>query len=355
MRVFIYEYACSAGKTESLYSAEADDLLFPSLHAEGKAMLSAALEDFIHCPGVQTVILIDAELHPCFGHFKTKIHSFDPGKEERVFRTLARDCPWTLLIAPEFDDILAQRCLEVEKAGGRLLGPSSAAVRLTADKLTLACHWKDHGIPTPATIAAFPQPPSGELSFPLVCKPRYGAGSQANFLVHNQEQLARAIPQAQEWSKHLILQPYCPGLAVSVSFVAGSEWRMALPAVEQCLSKDGRFRYHGGRLPLPKQLDERARRLAERAVRTVEGLRGYFGVDLVLGDAEDGSADAVIEINPRLTTSYIGLRRLARFNLAEALLAAVTDSRPPAWSWRSEPVVFAADGRIIPLLSKEKT
>lgn len=360
MRVFVSEYLCSVGIAEAVKSlamahavhrGTAVHSLFASLCAEGGAMLSAVLEDFSHCPGVQTAILIDEELDDHFRRFKTTMHEFHPPQEEQKFRALARDCAWTLVIAPEFNDILARRCLWVEKSGGRLLGPSSEAVRLTADKLALANHWKKHGIPTPATIEYGAWPPSPQLWFPLVCKPRFGAGSQANFLVHEAEELQRAIPQAQEWSTQLILQPYCPGLAVSVAFLAGSEWWMALPAVEQCLSKDGRFHYQGGRLPLPHHLDERARRLAEQAARTVKGMHGYFGVDLVLGDADDGSADVAIEINPRLTTSYIGLRRLAQFNLAEALLATVTDGRPPAWNWRSEPVVFAADGRIIPLRS----
>ena len=46
---------------------------------------------------------------------------------------------------------------------------------------------------------------------------------------------------------------------------------------------------------------------------------GYVGVDLVLGREPDGSEDVVIEINPRLTTSYVGLRAAARTNLAEAM------------------------------------
>ena len=50
-------------------------------------------------------------------------------------------------------------------------------------------------------------------------------------------------------------------------------------------------------------------------------LIGYVGVDLVLGVAGDGGDDAVIEINPRLTTSYLALRRLLRTNLAAAMLA----------------------------------
>ncbi len=144
----------------------------------------------------------------------------------------------------------------------------------------------------------------------------------------------------------MILQPYVPGLAVSVSFLAGAERLVSLPAVEQHLSDDGRFSYRGGHLPLSPEFDRRARSLAEKAVRVVEGVHGYFGVDLVLGAAADGSADVVIEINPRLTTSYVGLRRLARFNLAEMLLALATRAPLPEANWRTGPIVFGADGRI---------
>jgi predicted ATP-grasp superfamily ATP-dependent carboligase len=119
-----------------------------------------------------------------------------------------------------------------------------------------------------------------------------------------------------------------------------------LPAVEQRLSRDGRFHYLGGRLPLPDNLDRRARRLAERAVECVEGLHGWFGVDMILGEAEDGSGDMAIEINPRLTTSYLGLRRLARFNLAEALLATATGSAMPPWVWGTDSIVFDATGQV---------
>jgi hypothetical protein len=252
---------------------------------------------------------------------------------------LAAAADWSLVIAPEFDDILLQRCRWVEEEGGRLLGPSSEAARLTADKLTLARHWMERGIATPPASAPFP----------LVCKPRFGAGSQATFLVHNKEGLIRVVRQAHDegWSGEFMLQPYVPGLAVSVAFLAGDgEWH-SLPAVEQHLSNDGRFSYLGGRLPLPEPLNRRAHRLAERAARCVEGLHGWFGVDLVLGDGEDGSADVALEINPRLTTSYVGLRRLARFRLAEALLAVVTGFRLPSWDWRTGAIVFRADGEIV--------
>ncbi len=46
-------------------------------------------------------------------------------------------------------------------------------------------------------------------------------------------------------------------------------------------------------------------------------VRGFVGLDLLLGDRP--SEDCVIEINPRLTTSYVGLRRMIHGNLAARL------------------------------------
>lgn len=302
MHVFAYEYLSSG--------AAGDASVRSSLHTEGWAMLSALLEDLVRCPRVQVSTLLDCQ----------------PVAEKDAFCELAAAADWSLLIAPEFDGILAQRSRWVEEAGGRLMGSSPQAIQQTADKLLLSKFWSERGIATPPE----------ERTYPLVCKPRFGAGSQATFLVRDEEELARAVLQAgaEGWSSPLILQRYVPGLAASVAFLCGDGKRQGLPAVEQRLSHDGRFRYLGGRLPLPDHLDRRARRLAERAVEGIDGLRGWFGVDLILGAAADGSGDAAIEINPRLTTSYLGLRRLARFNLAEALLALATDSSIPRWEWK---------------------
>lgn len=308
MHLFVYEYLSSG--------VAGDACLSPSLRSEGWAMLSALREDLAQCPGIRVSTLLNCQ----------------PAVEEDAFRRLAAAADWSLVIAPEFDGILAQRSRWVEEVGGRLLGSSPQAIDETADKLLLSRLWSSRGIATPLPARAFP----------LVCKPRFGAGSQATFLVHNEEELARARHQAQEegWGGELMLQQFVPGMAASVAFLCGGGKRISLPAVEQRLSLEGRFRYQGGRLPLPDDLDRRARRLAERAVDCVEGLHGWFGVDLILGEAADGSGDVAIEINPRLTTSYLGLRRLARFNLAEALLALATGSALPPWEWGKDTIVF---------------
>jgi predicted ATP-grasp superfamily ATP-dependent carboligase len=75
--------------------------------------------------------------------------------------------------------------------------------------------------------------------------------------------------------------------------------------------------------------------------------RGYLGVDLLLGPADDGSQDYVIEVNPRLTTSYVGLRALSETNVARAMLD-VAAGRAPVLAFRDEVIEFDADGTIRP-------
>jgi hypothetical protein len=145
----------------------------------------------------------------------------------------------------------------------------------------------------------------------------------------------------------MVIGPQAAGIAASASFLCGPGEPVPLLAGAQMLSTDGRFRYLGGRLPLPADLSARAISLAARAVAAVPGVRGFAGVDLVLEAVPaQGSPprDTVIEINPRLTTSYVGLRVLARRNLAELWLAAVSgvDGRSP--EWYGDGVGFFPDG-----------
>jgi len=67
--------------------------------------------------------------------------------------------------------------------------------------------------------------------------------------------------------------------------------------------------------------------------------RGWVGVDMILGPREDD--DRVLEVNPRLTTSFVGLCRHARKSLVRTMLA-VADGATPADGW--EPAPAASDG-----------
>ncbi len=338
MRVFVYEHLCSG----ALAGQSGAD----SLRREGLAMLAAVLADLANCPGVRPVTLVEPDLVGALGveARRAEIHPLHGNDVELPFRRLARDADYTLVIAPEFDDLLEQRCRWTREEGSRLLGPSPDAVRLTGDKLALAEHLQHRGIPTPPTVSC-PGADGPPWPYPVVGKPRFGAGSQHTILIHDHSEYAAfrdRIGRETGSLREAIVQPWLPGLAASVAFLAGPEQSIALPASEQYLSADGLFSYQGGRVPLPLALQERAHRLARRAAVAVDGLDGYFGIDLVMGAAED----VVIEINPRLTTSYVGLRRLARSNLMKALLAVVRGQSAEPLEWHEREVRFHADGRI---------
>jgi predicted ATP-grasp superfamily ATP-dependent carboligase len=327
VRVFVYEYCCATQTP-----------LAESLRHEGRAMLTAVLEDLSRVEGIQlsTLLAQDSPTVPGVRAVRP-----EAGTETACFQQLARQADYALVIAPESDDLLAQRCEWAERAGAKLLGPSVEAVRLTGDKLRLGRHLLQARIPTPHCDEL-----SGAWrSFPFVLKPRHGAGSQATFLVETEAALERCLEaaRAEGCEDEFILQPFAPGMPVSVALLIGARAILPLLPAAQRLTSDGRFHYQGGTIPLPDALRERAVSLARRAVEAVPGLVGYVGVDLVLDDA---GRDMVMEINPRLTTSYVGLRALARTNLMEMLLALV-EGRPtlePEW-WPGT-VEFRADGTV---------
>ena len=117
-----------------------------------------------------------------------------------------------------------------------------------------------------------------------------------------------------------------------------------LPACRQYLSDDRAFQYQGGSVPLADSLAKRAETLAWRAADILPDALGYLALDIVLGEEE--SADCIIEVNPRLTTSYVGLSQLTEDNLAEMMLR-VAEGESFTVCFETEPVSFAASGRLV--------
>ena len=270
-----------------------------------------------------------------------------------IFEQLASEADYTLMIAPESGGALLSSCRRVEMSGGRLLGPGLPLVELCSDKQTTAMHLAAAGVPVPQGMAVETgETLPADFPYPAVIKPRDGCGSQGVRWIASAADAAAFGPVP--WPSRL--ESFCHGVAASVAVLCGPRELRALTPCRQRVSDDGRFQYLGGSLPLRPELAQRAFELAIRAVETLPEPRGYVGVDLVLHDPGGQShfagaklgqspADFVIELNPRLTTSYVGLRAACRGNLAEAMLR-IAAGEPAELSFRDDPLQFDADGTV---------
>jgi predicted ATP-grasp superfamily ATP-dependent carboligase len=292
--------------------------------------------------------------------------SVGPGSA-RVPAELMRwaDAVWA--IAPESDGCLARLVRLVERRGKTLLGASARAVRGASDKAALARRLSRVGIAHPATIVLSDRTDLREaarrLGFPLVVKPRYGAGARGVSLVRSTRELCSAVSAARRVNASLtsrrtvLLQSFVPGVAASVCLVANGRHAVALAVNSQRVRLGSGAGYQGGRTPLDHPLASAAAQMAEHACAAFQdlrgyagrglhgsaggGLRGYVGVDLMLTD----EGPVVVEVNPRLTTAYLGVRASVDENVAALVLEACAGRLPAAPAAR-RCVRFTATGRV---------
>jgi predicted ATP-grasp superfamily ATP-dependent carboligase len=378
--ILIHEYVTGGG----LAGCE----LPPSLAAEGNAMRRAVAEDFTALPGVRVVATRDVRL-PDNERSWTTVHV--PIDEELgTLLRLAREADYTVLIAPETGGILCERARLLEETARPSLGCASGAIALAGDKLVLSRVLAAAGIATPETRLLRPGDElPRDIAYPFVVKPRDGAGAVDTMLVANgvadlasnaielsgatastapsegadfPTSLVVRTPPFQKrgqtrlchefWPTRpeMIVQPYVPGAAMSASFIIAGDGRSVLIGIarQRIARIDHRLNYLGGTLPIDRPIPIEP---LLGALDAVPGLRGWVGVDFIWD--EETSRVTILEINPRLTTSYVGFRRLGTPGLLtdRLLTAAVDPASLTDGDWIEQlraatPVTFSADGTI---------
>lgn len=363
-------------------------------------MLGAAIADLLACPGVavtttrgpwcqDSAVVSDATFPP--GVFVMDAPT--PARERRLFRQLSREADLTLVIAPEMGEVLERRCRWLEDHGLRSLNSSGDAIQLFGDKLATARWLDERGAPTIPTRAVAPgalaaRAATGEIptSGQWVLKPRYGAGSWLTFGIHAMERRAvqdesatgddlpgsagrgssgRTWHQAAtDWRAtrerpEMIRQPWIAGTPLSVAVLSplrtgsdqpGSQRLRVFPVARQLISDDGRFSYQGSLVPagVAPSVQAAAQQIAEQIAGARPGLAGYWGLDLLHVSPEQFPETAataglmVVEINPRLTTSYLAYRQLAANNLAARWLGLEQSDNEPI-RWRTAPVQWLVE------------
>ena len=305
------------------------------MRGEGQAMLLAVLDALSDVPDCRVASTWDARWPvPQMEFVDWHLITQGPRQESDLFCQLASESEISLIIAPESNGILSDRCRLVEVSGGKLAGPSSLAVATCSDKLLVCDLLTQHGIPTPPTTPLMEGVEPLD-SFPLLIKPRDGAGSQHTRLITNQQDWNACQHDVQQGVlPAMIQQVFQPGIPRSVALLvdAAESTVQFWPACDQRFSHDGHFEFLGGRIDSASALSPSLCQDLSKLCRCLSGLQGYIGVDLIC--PSDGARPWVVDINPRLTTSFLGYQRLTADNLGEWLIGHNGD-RHVRWSGRT--------------------
>ncbi|HDR73170.1 MAG TPA: ATP-grasp domain-containing protein [Methanoculleus sp.] len=280
----------------------------PVLAPEGEAMLRVLAESFKRC-GYETV-------SPREGDF---------GEE---LRNLAPACDVGLVIAP--DHLLARFTRIIEERTHNI-GCGSMSVAVCANKQRTAAILSAHGIAVPDAAT------EGRRVIKEVC----GCGTQ-NMRLTDEE------PSPGEFG-----QQFIEGEHLSVSLIGSRVVGEAClyysgtpPLVLSLNSQDieiveGRFCYRGGETPVDHPRSAEIIDVATRAA-TVLGCQGYAGVDVVVGDRV-----YVVDVNPRITSSLVGIASVMEEEIAALLVDASYGILPDRVALSGH-VAFDTHGKVIP-------
>lgn len=275
-------------------------------------MLQALLEDLAELPEAEILASRDMRLPP----LTLPLETVWIGQDADVWQCWERcirqaDAVWP--IAPESGGILERLSGLAVEHGKVLLGSAPHAVALAASKYETIAVLSDAGLVVVPTFRPdeISQPGPGSW----VAKPDDGVGCGDTHCFTDGAAL-------QAWLQHgrmqsHIVQPCLAGTAASLSMICrnGDAWLLSCNRQLVAL-RDGGFSYHGS------VLNDMARhwgdfeRIAGVVAKAIPGLAGYVGVDALI----DEGKISVLEVNPRLTTSYAGLHRAIGCNPARLVV-----------------------------------
>ncbi|MCA9062634.1 MAG: ATP-grasp domain-containing protein [Planctomycetaceae bacterium] len=332
-----------------------------SLRSEAGAMLKAILTDALRLQNTEVfTILGHAVSHPMqeadLPGRLTTIRISEVADINRYLQTHGNRFTDVFAIAPECDGVLTDLLARMHSSLPDTVRIHNVPVELSrcfSDKLSTTQWCNEHRLPCiPASPCSrriadllrdrfLTGTPSSRSERPAgaVLKPRYGAGSQdVCRLSCEWDELSRlisdtddAVPEDQDW----IVQPWIAGISCSVGFLGNVSQEcpaVVLPPVRQQIRDiSGRLQYTGGELRIPDPGLDAAERLAVRFGEVVGPFAGYLGIDMIASTDSFDSEAVIVEINPRLCTSYVGYQTLCTASLFAAMVATETHHRELAW------------------------
>jgi predicted ATP-grasp superfamily ATP-dependent carboligase len=305
MRVFVFEYVTGGGL--------AGRPMVPGLAGEGDLMFTSLVRDLVEIPGVEVLTTRDARLEAP-GFPVNVLWVKDRGDLARCWEhgVYEADAVWP--IAPETDGLLEDLCECVMAAGRILLNSRPEAVHIAASKMATARHLRSLGLPAAETWKLDRLPPLDGGNW--VLKLDQGVGCLETRLCRGTAALCEALARVTD-PERWVMQPYVPGQPASLSLLVGDDDCCLLGCNHQRVAlHDDRFVLFGCEVNGLEGDRAVYEQLGRAVAEAIPGLWGYVGVDFVVTD----QGPVILEVNPRLTTSFAGLSRSLGCNVGAMVL-----------------------------------
>jgi predicted ATP-grasp superfamily ATP-dependent carboligase len=308
MKLLVYEHITGGGMTTAPSS---------SLVREGDAMLFALLKDLADIPGLSLLALWDSRLARST-HAAPTVDWMDVEPNNEIMSRLQCaieqvDAVWP--IAPETGGVLESICALVRDKGKALLNTQADGVRLAASKLLTATRLRDKGVPVVATQRW--QSPSAHppFPFPMVIKADDGVGCENTRIIANPLHWDEFT--GHDHSGGWAIQPLLDGESLSLCGLFAKGQAILLSVNRQHIQQQGNtFRLNGCSVNVIRDENGIFSGLIRQIAAAIPELWGYNGVDLI----RNKEGIHVLEINPRLTSSYAGLRAALGVNPAQLVI-----------------------------------
>jgi len=326
LKVALLEYICGSGILRT-QNDDGEPQALESLLSEGHAMLCSLARDLIDS-GISVLCPLEPSIAD-WGRWRSWTGSqwhwspipFEPRRSIDDVASLWIDavqgCDAAIVIAPELDGALARIVSRLRDSGMKVLVSDRHFLETACDQWQTCQAWQAAGVRHPKTflLSEFSEVASSESSPDgWVLKRRDSAGCVGQRRFEN----SRSVAEHAERGRQLgvpgdawVVQPWVPGLAASLAALVGNEI-CVLGAFEQrfqTIAEDGlsEWGYSGGHGPIPGINLQDLQRFATDVLNALPGVpRGWVGIDFLI---EPNGRWSAIEVNPRLTTSYLGYRQ----------------------------------------------
>jgi predicted ATP-grasp superfamily ATP-dependent carboligase len=308
LRILVFEYITGGGLNKT-------DLL-ESLVREGLLMLQALLDDLARIDKVVVVVMLDSRLSKRLPTSTVEMHLIGAEQDcQQEFVRLMHSCEAVWPIAPETDAILQTLCNKVMQQDKILLNSPAEIVAITGNKWLTYQELQRNSI---ATVQTYLLDKFNFYPGEWLIKVMDGVSCSDSYLVNDEKDFAKVSASLDK--PKFIIQPHIQGEKTSLSclFKQGRVWLLTVNHQQfELINKQ----YHltGITVNFTSEISK-YQGIINNVVKAVPDLWGYTGIDLI----ETENEILVLEINPRLTSSYAGIYAALGINVADAVLSLLT-------------------------------